>query len=406
MQYVHQYKLRPTEKQTATLQRWLDMLRAQYNWMLADRFEWWQFNRSYVSSCSLVQGPIQLRDNPDRYVQQSGLVALKRDRPWYKEVHSQVLQGVAKQVQEAFDRYVKGDSNGKRSGKPRFKGANRFRTFTYPQMKADCVKGNKIRLPKIGDVKIILHRPIPDGATIKQAKVTKKADGYYVSLILDDPTIPESMPELDESQAVGIDMGLKDFLSTSDGETIPIPQYFRKSEARLAKLQRQAARKKKFSNRWRRKQNQIARLHLKIARQRRDFFSKVWDWLFSKYDIVIHEKLNIKGLAKTRLSKSILDAAWGTFLEIGAWKARKSCKLTIAENPSGTSIDCSGCGERVPKTLADRIHHCPSCGLVIDRDLNAAINLKQRVFGQSTPAREMSEGYLGVPREARVLSAG
>ena len=110
MQYVHQYKLRPTDKQAETLQRWLDMLRAQYNWMLADRFEWWQFNRSYVNSCSLVQGPIQLRENPDRYVQQSGLVALKQERPWYKEVHSQVLQGVAKQVQDAFERYIKGDS--------------------------------------------------------------------------------------------------------------------------------------------------------------------------------------------------------------------------------------------------------------------------------------------------------
>lgn len=404
MQYVHQYKLRPTEHQSETLQRWLDMLRAQYNWMLADRFEWWQYNRSHINSCSLVHGPIQLRENPDRYVQQAGLVELKKERPWYKEIHSQVLQGVAKQVQEAFDRYIKGDSNGKRSGKPRFKGQNRFRTFTYPQMKPDCIQGNAIKLPKIGEVKLILHRPIPEGSTIKQAKVTKKADGWYVSLILNDPTLPDSTPELEESKAVGIDVGLKDFLTTSNGETVPIPQYFRKSEVRLATLQRQAARKQKFSNRWRQKQNQIAKLHLKIARQRRDFFSKVWDELFSRYDIVVHEKLNIKGLARTRLAKSILDAAWGTFLEIGAWKAKRLQKLTIAENPRGTSIDCSGCGERVAKTLADRIHHCPSCGLVMDRDVNAAINLKQRAFGQSASAREMSGGCAGVTREAPTIA--
>ena len=145
---------------------------------------------------------------------------------------------------------------------------------------------------------------------------------------------------------------------------------------------------------------------MKIKRQRRDFFSKVWEWLFSQYNIVVHEKLNIKGLARTRLAKSILDAAWGTFLAIGAWKAKRLQKLTIAENPRGTSIDCSGCGGRVEKTLADRVHHCPSCGLVMDRDLNAAINLKQRAFGQSAPAREMSGGCAGVTREARALSVG
>ena len=115
MQYVHQYKLRPTHQQAETMQRWLDMLRAQYNWMLAERFEWWQFNRNAANSCSLVQGPIQIRENPDYYLQKEGLVQLKQKRPWYKEVYSQILQEVVKQVKQAFDRYIKGDSNGKRS---------------------------------------------------------------------------------------------------------------------------------------------------------------------------------------------------------------------------------------------------------------------------------------------------
>ncbi|WP_269634854.1 RNA-guided endonuclease InsQ/TnpB family protein [Rubidibacter lacunae] len=141
------------------------------------------------------------------------------------------------------------------------------------------------------------------------------------------------------------------------------------------------ARQKKGSNRWRKQVNRIAKLHLKISRQRRDFFSKVWDSLFSKYDVVAHEKLNIKGLARTRLAKSIADAAWGTFLQMGAWKAERAAKLTIAENPHGTSIECSGCGERVPKTLADRVHSCPSCGLVLNRDRNAAINILNRAVG-------------------------
>ena len=310
---------------------------------------------------------------------------LKKERPWYKDIHSQVLQEVAKQVKTTFERFIQGDGNGKRSGRPRFKGKNRFRTFTYPQMKSDCIQEGRINLPKIGEVKLIQHRPMPDGFTVKTAKVTHKADGWYVSLLLDDPSVPDGVLDVDLAKSVGIDVGLKDFLATSDGEYVGIPQYFRKSEAKLAKLQRQLARQKKFSNRWRKQVSRISKLHQKIARQRRDFFSKVWDWLFSKYDVVVHEKLNIKGLARTRLAKSITDAAWGTFLEMGSWKAAKCLKLTIAENARSTSIDCSGCGARVPKTLSDRLHQCPECGLTICRDWNAAINIKNRGVGHSSP---------------------
>lgn len=170
-------------------------------------------------------------------------------------------------------------------------------------------------------------------------------------------------------------------MATSAGEYVSIPQFFRKSEKKLAKLQRQLARQVKGSNRWRKQVNRIAKLHLHITRQRQDFFSKTWDWLFLKYDVVAHEKLNIKGLARTRLAKSILDAAWGQFLEMGAWKAEKAAKLTAPQNPRGTSIDCSGCGEQVPKTLADREHSCPSCGLVLCRDVNAAKNILNRAVG-------------------------
>lgn len=381
MKITYQYKLRPTEEQEAVMQRWLDMLRGQYNWMLADRFDWWQFNRCAVNSCSIVQGPIELRCNPDYYIQKAGLVQLKKERPWYKEIHSQVLQEVAKQVKTTFDRFIKGDSNGKRSGRPRFKGKNRFRTFTYPQMKADCIQDGRINLPKIGKIKLIQHRPIPEGATVKTAKVTHKADGWYVNLLLDDLTVPDGVKDIDLAKSVGIDMGLKDFLVTSTGDSIEIPQYFRKSEQKLARLQRQLSRQKKFSNRWKKQVNRIARLHQKIARQRRDFFSKVWDQLFANYDVVAHEKLNIKGLARTRLAKSIADAAWGTFLEMGKWKAVKAAKLTIPVNPRGTSIECSNCGARVEKTLADRVHQCHECGCTLDRDHNAAINILKRAVG-------------------------
>ena len=381
MQITHQYKLRPSKEQEAVMDSWLDMLRHQYNWMLAERFDWWEMNRCPVNACPLVCSITAPKDRPEYYSQKQSLVGLKQERPWYKQVHSQVLQEMAKRVELAFQRFIKGDSNGKRSGKPRFKGKGRYRTFTYPQMRADCLQGHRITLPKIGAVKIILHRPIPDDFAVKRATVTQKADGWYASLLLECKEVPEPCFDVDMSNAVGIDMGLKDFLVTSDGERVAIPQYFRKSESKLAKLQRQLSRQVKGSNRWREQINRIAKLHQKIARQRKDFFSKVWEWLLGKYDVVAHEKLNIKGLARTRLAKSILDAAWGQFLEMGAFKALKAGKLTVAENPSGTSIDCSECGTVVPKTLADREHRCPSCGLVMCRDQNAARNILHRAVG-------------------------
>lgn len=375
------------------------MLRHQYNWMLADRFDWWEMNRCAVNSCPLVSSIADLREQPEYYGQKRSLVVLKLDRPWYKEIYSQVLQDMVKRVKLAFDRYLKGDCNGKRSGKPRFKGANRYRSFTYPQASIDWIDGNKIELPKIGAVKVVWHRPLPAGFEVKSAIITHKADGYYITLSLQDDSVPEASPNVDWDNSVGIDLGLKEFLVTSNDEQVDVPQYFRKSQKKLAKLQRFVSRKKKGSNRRKKAVNRVAKLHLKIARQRKDFHFKVWSWLLEKYDVIIHEKLNIKGLAKTRLAKSVLDAGWGQFLDIGANKAERAGKLTVAENPNGTSIDCSGCGERVPKTLADRVHDCPSCGLFLCRDLNAAINIKKRAVGHQ--ARNLTGNVLAVVESHR-----
>lgn len=380
MRVTYQYKLRPTADQDAQMSAWLDRLRCQYNWLLGERFDWWEMNRCAVNACPLTCSIAAPKERPNYYQQKRSLTFLKKERPWYKAVQSQVLQEMVRRVDLAFQRFVKGDSNGKRSGKPRFKKQGRYRTFTFPQMKPDCIQSGRIVFPKLGAVKLILHRPVPDGFAIKTAKVTRKADGWYVGLLLECKEVPEPASSVDVAKSVGIDVGLKDFLATSDGDYIAIPQFFRKSERKLAKLQRQLARQVKGSNRWRKQVNRISKLHLHISRQRKDFFSKVWDWLFTKYDVVAHEKLNIKGLARTRLAKSILDAGWGQFLEMGAFKAEKAGKLTAPQNPNSTSIECSGCGERVPKTLSDRMHKC-SCGLVLCRDVNAAKNILNRAVG-------------------------
>ena len=357
------------------------MLCAQYNYLLADRFDWYERNRSPINACPLVCYLPELRDNPDYYSQKKTLPQLKKTHPWYGEIYSQVLPDIVKRVKVTFDRFLKGDSNGKRSGRPRFKSRERYRTFTYPQVKDGCLQGNLITLPMFGIVKVILHRPIPNGFKIKTASVTKKADGYYLTLSLEDATVPTIKPDFNPNSITGIDVGLKEFLTTSEGETVAIPQYYRKSLKRLRIIQKRVSRRKKGSNSRKKAVKQLGKQHKKVADKRKDFHFKTANNLLKKYDVVAVEDLNVKGLARTRLAKSILDAGWSSFLSILTNKAVNAGLLVIPVKASGTSQDCSSCGDKVPKKLHIRWHDCPNCGCSLDRDHNAARNIKNRAEG-------------------------
>jgi putative transposase len=358
------------------------MLCSQYNYLLADRFNWYEQNRCPINACPLVCYLPELRDNPDYYSQKKTLPNLKKTHPHYGEIYSQVLQDVVKRVKVTFDRFLSGDSNGKRSGRPRFKSRERCRTFTYPQMKDDCIKKSLICLPKLGDIKLILHRPIPKGFKVKTVSITKKADGYYATLSLEAPTVPTVKPDINPESITGIDMGLKEFLTTSDGEAVAIPQHYRKSQKRLRVIQKRVSRQKKGSNRRKKSVKQLGKQHKKVADKRKDFHFKTAKQLLSKYDVVVHEELNVKGLSKSRLAKSVHDAGWSSFLSILTNKAENAGLLVIAVNASGTSQNCSSCGVKVPKKLHERWHSC-QCGCSLDRDHNAARNIKQRAVGHS-----------------------
>jgi putative transposase len=310
-------------------------------------------------------------------------------------------------VKKAFERWLKGDCNGKRSGKPRFKGVGRYRSFTFPQIKQDCVFGKFINLPKIGKVKLIQHRPIPDGFTIKTATITKKADGWYITLSLEDKSVPELTPDAPTlDNTLGIDMGLKAFLVTDAGEEAAIPQHYRKAEKKLKRLQRSLSRKKKGSNRRKKAVKRAAKAHLKVSNQRKDFHYKTAKKLLSQGKHVAHEKLNTKGLARTKLAKSINDAGWSQFLQILSIKAERAGLLAIAVNPNGTSQDCSNCGHRVKKELSDRWHSCPNCGFECDRDHNAAINIKHRAVGHPVlKAQETPDGLPGVTEKPALYAS-
>jgi putative transposase len=403
MKIAYQFRLLPTAEQRAEMTRWLDLLRLQYNWMLAERFRWWEENRSAVNACSLICHLPELKDQPDYYSQKRSLVPLKQDRPWYKDIHSQVLQDMVKRVKLAFDRYLKGDSSGHRSGKPRFKSKNRYRSFTYPQALMDWIDRNRIELPKIGAVKVIWHRSLPDGFNVKTAVISQKSDGWYMTLTLEDVAVPERSSDIEPTwdNSIGVDLGLEKFLADSEGEFEPIPQHFRTSQEKLARLQQKVSTAKKGSRARKLLVRSCAKLHQKIARQRKQFHFETTQKVLNKADVVFVENLNVKNMsrraqpkhdetgkflangqaAKSGLNKSIADAGWSQFVDILAFKAEKAGQRVVKVDPKGTSQHCSTCLNRVPKQLSDRWHSCPQCGTELDRDTNAAIVIKKVGLG-------------------------
>jgi len=399
------------------------MLRHQYNWMLADRFDWWEMNRCPVNACPLVCSIAEPREQPEYYGQKRSLVALKQDRPWYKEIYAQVLQDMVKRVKLAFDRYIKGDCNGKRSGKPRFKGANRYRSFTYPQASLDWIDGNKIKLPKIGAVKVIWHRELPKGFKVKSAILTRKADGWYITLLLQDDLVPEQTIDVDPTwdNSIGVDMGLEHFAADSEGELIDYPRFLRQAESKLAKLQQKRDARPKGSIARKRLNQRIARLHQKIARQRYQFHCETANQLLGKADVIFVEDLRVSNMtkrckpkqeedgtflpngqaAKSGLNKSFADAGISQFVnQILPFKAERAGKRTIKVDPTGTSQHCCVCLNRVPKELSDRWHFCPDCKAEMPRDTNSAVLIKKVGLGIASlkKARRVT-----ARREARAL---
>lgn len=409
MRQAYQYRLLPNTEQKKLIDRWLDMLRHQYNYLLADRFAWWQENRNDVVlpqgefcqiACSLP--PTQLRSNPDYHSQSASLPLLKEERPWYKEIYSQVLQDAVKRVHLAFGRFLKGDFKGKRSGKPRFKNQNRYRTFTYPQAKDSWIKGNKIKFPKLGLIKFIQHRCFNDGCTVKTTSITKKADGYYVTLIVEDKSIPDFEPEITPTadNSVAIDCGLEKLYVDDKGNQVLPQKFFRKAEERLAKLQRKLADDKRCKKAKRLLRQRIAKLHQKIARQRRQWHFEEAKKLCFKADVIFVENLQIANLrrknkpkkeegkfvangqsAKSGLNKSFSDCGIAQFLEILGHQAKKFGNKVVKVNPRKTSQVCFNCLNKVPKTLSDRWHDCPHCRVSLDRDECSAKLIKKVGLG-------------------------
>lgn len=361
------------------------MLRQHWNYALGQRLDWLRRTRCQIDRCSIVSEAIgEIPERVNYYTQSATLKETKQLFPEYKDIYAEVQQQNLIRLDKAWQRWMIPNATGKRGGRPCFKKKGELRSFTFPRIncfKAGAhLKNNVLKLSKIGEIGIIVHRQLLAGFTLKTATIIRKPDGWYVAVSMEDKTVPETIPIEQVKNPVGIDVGVKVFLATSKSETVDAPKFYRRTQAHLARQQRFLARQTKGSKNSQKQANKIARIHQKIARQRQDFHYNTAYKLNKEYDLIAVEDLNIRGLARTRLAKSILDCAWGNFLKILEAVAVKRGNWFVKVNAHGTSQICSRCGVKVPKTLSVRLHSCHHCQLEMDRDENAALNVLHRAL--------------------------
>jgi putative transposase len=307
-------------------------------------------------------------------MQSAQLPAIKEVRPEYRDINAHVLQEVLHRLDKAFAAFFRRVKAGAHPGYPRFQGSDRYDSVTYPQVGEHggaTLDGGLLRLAKIGRIRLRLHRPLQ--GTPKTVTINREADGWYAYISCAEvPAVP--LPPT--GQETGIDVWLKVFLITADGELVENPRHFRAAEWRLAKAQRRVARREPGSKRRHKAVALLARAHQRVRRARTDFHHKAALALLRQYDTIYLEDLRVRNMVRNpHLAKSISDAGWAAFRTTLEAKAACAGRQVIAVPPAYTSQDCSGCGERVRKSLSVRTHVCPSCGLMLDRDLNAARNI-------------------------------
>ena len=377
---TYKYKLYPTPEQERALETVLYRCRTLYNVALEERKTAWERCGVSVSY----------------YQQKAELPDLKAGCPEYAEVNAQVLQDVVLRVERAFQAFFRRVQAGEKPGYPRFQGRNRYHSFTYPQYGGGAVvDGGMLSLSKIGRVPIRLHRPL-EGPP-KTVTISREADGWYACISCAD--VPAN-PLPSTGQDTGIDVGVKVFLVTAQGVVFENPRHLRKAERSIAKCQRHVARRKKGSHRRRKAVARLAKAHQDVRRQRADFHHKTALALLRANDTIYLEDLQVANLVRNpTLAKSISDAGWAQFRTILEGKAAYAGRRVIAVHPAYTSQECSGCGALVRKSLSVRTHVCTSCGLVLERDENAARNLQWA--GQAL--RGLAGMPAGVNREAPSL---
>ncbi|VUT25423.1 MAG: putative transposase [Candidatus Methanolliviera sp. GoM_oil] len=359
------YRIYPNREQKSILETWLDICRVLYNDCLTERRDAWDISQKYISY----------------YDQCNQLREIKTFDNEIKEVHSQVIQNVLKRIDKSFKNFFRRVKRREKAGYPRYKGKDRYDSFTYPQS-GFKLEDKKLILSKIGSVNIKKHRDIPEDAKIKTCTIERELDRWYacftVEIEIEEPNY-EAI-----TNPIGIDLGISHLITLSNGDMEDNPRYLVRSEGKLKRRQKKLSKSKKQSNNRTKRRFEVVKTHRTVRDQRTDLLHKISRSLVNTYDLIVFEDLKIRNMLKNHhLAKSISDVSWSQLTNFVSYKAEEAGKRVEFVNPRNTSLECSNCGKIVKKPLSQRTHKCPFCGLVMDRDKNAAINILNRGLRKS-----------------------
>ena len=354
MKTAYKFRMYPNKQQKSMLDVTLETCRHLYNTALADK-----------KNCHELEGINR------SYEDQAATLTLEKKEGKWQGVFSQVLQDVLRRLDKSFKAFFRRVKAGEKPGYPRFKGIGWYKSFTYPQV-GFKLDGSKLTLSKIGSIRIFKHREVE--GKIKTCTIKKDNLGHWYAILVSEI---EDVSPIEPKTAIGVDVGLKSLVALSSGETVEYPKYYVQAENKLAIAQRNLSRKKKGSSNRLKAKAKVAKLHQKIQHHRDEFLHQVSRKLVDSADLIVFENLNISGMLKNHhLAKHIQDHAWGKLIQFTQSKAAKAGKVVELVDARYTSQKCSQCGIMVPKTLADRTHLCPNCGLEMDRDIDASLNIR------------------------------
>jgi putative transposase len=357
MRQAFLYRLYVNKTQSDKLDNLLRLARQLYNAALQQRRDAWKYQHKSLNY----------------YDQANQLKEVRNEIPEFAQLNFSATQDMLRRLDKSFKAFFRRVKSGDKAGFPRFKGRNRFDSITFPTYGDGIkIKGGRLYVQNVGLLKIKIHRVLE--GEINTVTIKRECGKWYV--VFSNTVEIKPLPVSDRT--VGIDVGLESFAVTSDGEYIENPRYLREAEAVLRVAQRSVSRKKKGGSNRRKAIRLLAKKHLRIKRQRADFAHKVADNLVKNYGRIAVEDLRIKNMVRNHhLARGISDAGWGQFVDILSYKAEYAGREFVLVKPDGTSQICFGCGVTVKKSLSTRVHNCPACGLSLNRDFNAALNIKR-----------------------------
>jgi putative transposase len=353
MMRTYTIRLKPTKRQAEKLADLLEHLCVLYNSCVEQRTKSWKQDAKSVSY----------------YDQQKALAEFRQSSKQVADYPSAVQRDPLRRVDKAFQAFFRRVKSGDKPGYPRFKPSSQYESFDVDSANF-ALDGDAVRIPKLGIFRFKTKcriKGIP-----KVLHVSRRGKHWIANLVC---YIGEAPAKVEVSSSIGIDLGLTALATLSDGEEIANPRWTRQEEQRLAKANQSLSRRVRGSKNRVKSRERLRRVHQRIAGLRASYLTDVAKSLVQKYDLIAHEKLSIKNMVRSNLAKSIHDASWNKLIQRLNCEAENAGKTVVAVNPRGTTINCSACGEKVPKKLSQRVHDCSSCGLVLGRDHNAALNI-------------------------------